>query len=165
MKRILLLLLALSLFLTLCSCSKTLRGTDALIEKAREEIPLADAENIEIRYAGLTAKDDLALIWFISGNEYQAHSYLPMECKIVGKDEYRFVRTYKPMGREEDIAVLQWGGGYVFLINNPACAALQITDSVGMHDIAVEKESYPFIYFHERMPSEYLFLDKDGTEL
>ena len=65
-----------------------MHGTDDLIEKAREIIPVADAENIEIAYAGLIGDDEDALIWFVSGNEYQAHNYLPMECKIVGKDTF-----------------------------------------------------------------------------
>ena len=32
-------------FITLCGCQRTLKGTDALIEKAREEMPITDAEN------------------------------------------------------------------------------------------------------------------------
>ena len=73
MKRIIVSILVLSMAIALCGCQKTLKGTDALIEKAREEIPIADAENTDIAYAGLCGKEDLALIWFVSGNEYQAH--------------------------------------------------------------------------------------------
>ena len=165
MKKIINYLLITTLFVSLCGCQKTLKGTDALIEKAREEIPIADAENSEINYAGLCSKDDSALIWFISGNEYQAYTYLPMECNVVGKDEYTFERTYKPMDRGEDIAVLEWKGGYSFLINNPDCKTIRIIDNSGTHDIAIEKDVVPFVYYHALLPNEYYFLDKDGNQL
>lgn len=154
--------LALCVTFTLLECQPTLEGTDALIEKAREEIPVADSENIDINYAGLCAKEDSALIWFISGNEYQSHYYLPMECKIVGKDAYTFERVYKPIERGIDIAVLQWQGGYAFLVNNPDCKTIRITDNTGTHDISIEKDAYPYIHFNNLIPSEYFFLDADG---
>ena len=69
MKRIIASILVLSMAIALCGCQKTLKGTDALIEKAREEIPIADAENTDIAYAGLCGKEDLALIWFVSGKK------------------------------------------------------------------------------------------------
>ena len=66
MKRIIASILVLSMAFSLCGCQKTLKGTDDLIEKAREIIPVADAENIEITYAGLIGDDENALIWFVS---------------------------------------------------------------------------------------------------
>lgn len=165
MKRLIAVMLSIFLLLCLAGCGQTLRGTDALIEKAREEIPIADAENTQIRYAGLCAKDHLALIWFVSGNDYQAHYYLPMECEIVGQDTYRFVRTYKPMDRGADIAVLQWNGGYAFCINDPQCAAVRITDADGTREECIEKGQYPYIFYNSLIPAEYTFLDCDGNEL
>ena len=111
-------LLVICLLFSLSGCQKIMNGTDDLIEKAREIIPVADAENIEITYAGLIGDDEDALIWFVSGNEYKAHYYLPMECKIVGKDAYTFVHKHKPIDRGTDIVALQWNGGYAFLVNN-----------------------------------------------
>lgn len=165
MKRFIVPILVLSMAIALCGCQKTLKGTDALIEKAREEIPVADAENIDIAYAGLCGKEDLALIWFVSGNEYQAHYYLPMECKVVGKDEYTFERVCKPLERGMDIVVLEWQGGYSFLVNNPNCKTIRITDNSGTQDITIEKDVYPFVYYNDLLPSEYLFLDAEGNEI
>lgn len=154
------------LLLLMAGCAKTYHGTDALLEKAREELPIADAENIELQYAGLCGRDEDALIWFISGNEYQHHTYLPMECVVVGKDAYTFTRTCKPLERGEDIAVLQWKGGYSFLVNNPACKSIQITDESGkVTEIVIEKGVYPYLYYHSVIPKEYLFLDAEGKEL
>ena len=165
MKRSIVSVLVLSVVIVLCGCQKTLKGTDALIEKATEEIPIADAENTDIAYAGLCGKEDLALIWFVSGNEYQAHYYLPMECTVVGKDEYTFERVCKPVERWLDIVVLEWQGGYSFLVNNPNCKTIRITDNSGTQDIAIEKDVYPFVYYNNLLPSEYLFLDAEGNEI
>ncbi len=45
-----------------------------------EEIPVADADTIDIRMVGSVEKEDgNSLIWFMSGNENQAHYYLPEE--------------------------------------------------------------------------------------
>ena len=165
MKKACALLLVICLLFALSGCQKVMNGTDDLIEKAREIIPVADAENIEITYAGLIGDDEDALIWFVSGNEYQAHYYLPMECTVVGKDEYTFERVYKPVERGLDIVVLEWQGGYSFLVNNPNCKTIRITDNSGIQDIAIEKDVYPFVYYNDLLPSEYLFLDAEGNEI
>ena len=65
-------------------------------------MPVSDFETTDIQYAGMSVADNKALAWFISGNEYQAHYYLPMEVEVKGDDKYSFVRTYKPMNGETD---------------------------------------------------------------
>ncbi|MGD9566812.1 MAG: hypothetical protein AB7V48_00570 [Sedimentibacter sp.] len=165
MKKMMSILFIFILTFSLAGCQKTIKGTDELIEKAREEIPVSDADTIKMKYAGVVGKDDTALIWFVSGSEYQANYYLPMECNVVGKDEYTFVCTYKPMERGEDIAVLEWKDGYCFLINNPNCSTVKITDNTGTHEIDIVKDSYPYLFYNELIPSEYIFLDADGNEL
>ncbi len=163
MKKVLcILLVTLSLFFTGC---ETLKGTDALIEKAREVIPVAEADTVEIRYAGLNAKGDSSLHWFISGNEYQSHYYLPMVCTVVGKNEYRFERVHKPLERGTDIVVFQWQGGYSFLVNNERCKAIRITDHSGTKNVNIKDDSYPFVYYNDTIPSEYVFLDADGEKM
>lgn len=168
-RKFFILFLCLVLTLSLVGCQKTIKGTDELIEKAREELPISDADSIEVQYAGMCAEGDKALIWFISGNEYQKHYYLPMECEIVGEDEYTFTHTYKPMDRADDIAVLEWQGGYCFLVNNPICHTIKITGNVGgvgnTTDVTIEKDAYPYLYYYELLPTEYIFLDADGNEL
>lgn len=156
--------LAVILLLLLSACGR-IRGTDELIEFARTELPIAEADTIELSYAGMVANNDLALFWFISGNEYQSHYYLPIECRIVGEDEYVFSHTYKPMDRCMDTAVLYWREHYVFLINNPAVTALRVTNGEISRDIPIEKAAYPYIIDLSAIPDEYVFLDSDGREL
>lgn len=165
MKKAFALLLVICLLFSLSGCQKVMKGTDDLIEKAREIIPVADAENIEITYAGLIGDDEDALICFVSGNEYQAHYYLPMECKIVGKDAYTFVHEHKPIDRGTDIVALLWNNGYAFLVNNPKCTTIRITDILGTRDISIKEGAYPFVYYNELLPSDYYFLDAEGNEV
>lgn len=149
------------LILSLSSCGK-MKTADDLIRKARKELPVSDAENIDIAYAGKCQNGSYCLFWFISGNENQAHYYLPMECLDVN-GSYEFKQTFKPINREMDIAVLQWQTGYAFLINDPNCKTLRITDINGINNIEIN--DYPFIWYNEVTPREYIFFDKNGSEI
>lgn len=115
MKKLIAFATALVCVLVLASCgTKTYKGTDALMERARKEIPISDADTIEMQYAGMCGTDNKAIAWFISGNEYQAHYYLPMEVEIKRNNaEYVFVHTHKPMtDRAGDVAIVNWNQGY-----------------------------------------------------
>lgn len=150
---------------SLAGCTKAYKGTDGLIEKAREEIPISDADTADIQYGGMCAMDDTALIWFISGNEYQAHYYLPMEVEIKGDADYTYVRTYKPLSPLMDTAVLNWNRGCAFIVNNPNCVSVKITDEAGTHDEIIEKDAYPYVFYWASIPLEYIFIDSEGNEL
>lgn len=73
MKRIFCFLISLILMILLCGCNKTVEGHDSLIEKAKEEIPLSNIENMEIMIAGSVDVGKDSLVWFVTGNEYQKH--------------------------------------------------------------------------------------------
>ena len=149
---------------SLTGCTKIYNGTDELTEKARKEIPVSDFETTDIQYAGMSVADNKALAWFISGNEYQAHYYLPMEVEVKGDDKYSFVRTYKPMNGETDnIAILNWNGGYSFVVNNSDCASVKITGENGIYEEKVKE--VPYVFYYPSIPSQYVFLDSDENEL
>ena len=152
------------LLLILTGCTPKIVGDDGLIAKAREEINIADADTIELTIAGESVIEDRYLIWFISGNQYQAHRYVPMEFVSLGNDEYKFVKRYYSIERAADIFVYMWDNSYSFLVNNPECDSISITDAIGnSQTVAVDK--LPFVYYYKGTPSEYHFLDKDGKEL
>lgn len=154
------------LYVLVAGCTPVLRGTDALLSKAREVIPISDADTIEIQYAGLCAVEEDVLCWFISGNAYQSHYYLPMECRQVGEDAYTYTRIYRSYDRGEDIAVLQWKARYVFLVNNPACRTIRVTSGAGkVTEISIERDAYPYITSVSIPIAEYVFLDADGNEI
>ena len=149
---------------SLTGCTKIYNGTDELTEKARKEMPVSDFETTDIQYAGMSVADNKALAWFISGNEYQAHYYLPMEVEVKGDDKYSFVRTYKPINGETDnIAILNWNGGYSFVVNNSDCASVKITGENGIYEEKVKE--VPYVFYYPSIPSQYVFLDSDGNEL
>ncbi len=153
----------------LAGCREKLTSEDDLIAKAREEITVAEADTIEVRLVAKQEKEDRALMWFITGNEYQAHRYFPMVFEIVGEEEYVFEGRHNSLERGQDIYVYNWGDGYSFLVNNPKCKMIQITGNVGglgaVTEVEIGEGDYPFHYYYELMPQEYIFLDAEGNEL
>ncbi len=151
----------------LSGCAEKYYEIDDLIEKAREEIPIADAENTEIQYAGMCEKDNKALAWFISGEGSQEHYYLPMEIKVKeNRAEYTFVKSYEPItDSAEDTAVLMWNHGYAFLVNNPEIKAIeiQLTD-VNTVTVQIEKDVLPYIYYIPSIPQAYEFLNSTSLD-
>lgn len=166
MKRILSIVIACLFCFSLAACTKTYKGIDELMEKAREEIPISDSDTIDMQYAGMCEADGKAIVWFLSGNEYQSHYYLSMEVEIKNNGaEYAFVRTYKPMmDRTGDIA--SWNQGYAFLINDPEVKTVQATLQNGeVVEEAVQEGTVPYTFYVPFIPSEYVFLDTEGNEV
>lgn len=162
MKKICLSILLIFVLLSMTACEKAYVGHDGLIEKAREEIPLADIEHMEIMIAGSVDVDDSSLIWFITGNEYQKHSYFPMEFQISPQDssKFYFVKDYEAYERGQDIVAYPWNG-YVFLVNNPECKKLVLN---GTEEIEITGK-LPFIYHTSIAPESYQFFDTLGNEI
>ena len=164
MKRMVSILLLLVMALSFTGCERVLYDEADFIARARKEFPIADAETAEIAYIGETVKGDKALMWFMSGNEYQAHQYVPIRCAITDDGGRRFEHAYNTIERGMDIAVLvDWYGGYAFCVNNPKCKTIQIDDYSGVKEIEVTH--YPFIYYNSLLPREYFFLDENGEEV
>ncbi len=159
MKKAMLSLATVLLTLSLTACQKTYETPEALVEQARAGF--SDRET-EIKYAGRCDRDTSALLWFISGGETEGYQYIPLEC-TVRDGGLVFERSFKAMERGVDIAVMQWRDGYSFLINNESCHVLKITDGLGTHELAVDE--YPYIWYNETLPLEYVFLDENGNEL
>ena len=156
------------LCLGLSGCRTSIYGIDELKEKAGKEIPVSYSDTVELKYAGMYRIDNRAIAWFISGNDSQEHYYLPMEIEIKGSgDEFTFIHTYKPITeRCTDTAAVIWKGGYVFLINNPKAAAVQITSVDGeITREEVKNDSIPYLFYVSPIPVEYVFLDAAGNEI
>ena len=111
MKKLIAVILALCVFVSiflLSGCNSKISGNDGLINKARQEINISNADSAEMQIIGSNKDGDSILIWFMSGNEYQAHTYLPIEFIDLENDQYKFVKTYKPIKRGMDIYALIW---------------------------------------------------------
>ena len=169
MKRSLILTVLLSALL-LSGCMSRIYDTEDFIQKAREVIPIADANSIAMTAVESDiVTDGSRLVWIISGNEYQRHYYMPVEFKEIGKNHrndpyYEFIRRYNPVERCEDIAAVQWNGGYSFLVNNELCRAIRITDESGTREYPVT--GIPCVIYYDDSPSfEYNYIDIDGNEM
>lgn len=161
MKRLIAFIIALVCVLSLVGCSKIV-GDEGLIAKARKEIKnLAEAETIEMVVAGKSTIDNNRhLFWIITGNEYQMHSYYPLEVIEHGTGEYEFVKLYNGgHQRGQDIFFEYFGSGYSFIINNPKCKKIVIGETI------VPVTEIPFVYYYPFNPNEYYFLDEDGNEI
>lgn len=166
MRKIFEIILLVFVVCSFAGCSSTIKGDNGLIEKAREEIPLSNAATTEIQIAGSVASDTSRLIWFVTGNEYQKHGYFPIEFELVGEEQFKFVRRYKPIERAYEIVVLNWRDGYCFFVNNSDCACISITEPGGSTK-KIEVATLPFLYYYKPIPNEfeYQFLDAEGIEL
>lgn len=166
MKKFFYITIVVLLLSALSGCSITIEGYDNLIEKAREEIPLADIENIDIQIAGTTDVDGSSLIWFVTGNEYQKHSYFPLEFKVIGKhsSKYRFVKAYKAYNSGQDVASYPWNG-YTFVINNDKCAKIILTFEDGSVEELEIVGKLPTVHSTALTPKSYKFVDSNGDEI
>lgn len=156
------------LCLGLAGCRTSIHGIDELKEKAEKEIPVSYSGNAVLQYAGMYRIDNRAIAWFIAGNDSQEHYYLPLEIEIKGSgDDFTFIHTYKPITeRCTDTAAVIWKGGYVFLINNPDAAAVQVTSADGeITREVIPDESIPYSFYVSPIPAEYVFLDAAGNEI
>lgn len=148
--------------LMLCGCEPALKSEGDIINKAREYLPDNIAE-LSLSIGGRCSDNDKTLFWFISGDPEQAYTYIPMEFEINESGEYSFIHKYKPIERTEDVSSLMWKDGYSFVVNNPDCANIRITEpNGGSMDIVVDE--IPFVYFLENAPNEfeYSFLNAEG---
>ena len=163
-KKILIFAMIISSLLLFGGCKKTATDDEDMIAIAREEIPVSDAETIEIQIIGRIDKDNRSLVCFMTGNEYQAHSYFPIEFKINKREKYEFTKVYKMLKRGMDIYVEQWKDGYVFIVNRDACKTIQIISTDGDKQL-IEVDELPFLFYYEEIPAEYNFIDRNGNEL
>lgn len=142
--------------------SSKIIGEDGLITKARKEIKdLSEVETIEMNIAGKSTTDNNRhLFWIVTGNEYQAHSYYPLEVIELENGVYKFVHLHNGAAqRGQDIFFEIFGNGYSFIVNNPKCKSIVIDETI------VPVTKIPFVYYHRFIPNEYCFLDEDGNEL
>lgn len=82
--------------------------------------------------------------------------------------KFTFIHTYKPITeRCTDTAAVIWKGGYVFLINDPKAAAVQITSADGeiTREEVKDDNSIPYLFYVSPIPAEYVFLDAAGNEI
>ena len=164
MKKGILLLLTALLVLPFSACERAIEGDAALIEKAREEIPLTDIENTEISIAGTADTDDLRLVWFVTGDDAQEHSYFPLEFEKKGGDKLTFAKAYPAYTFGRGLAAYPWHG-YTFLIDQPKCKSLALRYADGSEEVIEVGDELPFVFSTAESLTAYFFLDENSEEI
>ncbi len=170
MKKITVITLAIVLLITglfIYRNATIIRGTDELIEKAQEVLPVSQTQLESISYVGLIGNDDDVLIWFISNNEYGSQDYWAINCKIAGRNAYMYVDWKRPIEYKKDIVSTLWEGNSVFLINDTDCVAIQYTDNEGkvVYEDKIQEGSYPYLYEERDFSGKIDFIDSTGKPL
>lgn len=83
---------------------------------------------------------------------------------------YGDIRTYKPIDdRIGDIAYIQWGDGYAFIVNNTNCKSVRFTSGNEVYEEVIPDDTYPYVFFylsdHTNSTLQFEFLDAEGNEL
>lgn len=150
------------LMLMLSSCKSIAKNDDELLDIARKHVSTSNSEIVKI--AGYLNVDDKYLYWFITGDDNQAHTYIPIEFLKKDDGKLEYIHTYKPIERISDIACLLWDDNYTFVVNNKECKYIRIINVTNnIQDIEVKE--YPFVYLSYENISEYYFLDNDKNVL
>ena len=171
MKKTIALLLVILMAATLVGCRKTLKSDADFIRKAREVMPIENADRAVMQYAGcIRGSSTAALHWVVSGDEHENHTYLPMACERVGPAwKYTYSRSYQAIICMKDVAMLEWDGRVVFCINNTDVRGMRWTDADGTeHYNSYEQipySAYPFLREYDAGCTAFTFLDAEGSEL
>lgn len=161
MRELLYLLFVISLTLVLVGCDgKTANTEEDMLGIITKELDV----NVSAQVIDTIELDDVVLVCYMTGNEYQAHSYGYAEFEKQ-EDGYEFLRTYSTMERGMDLRSASYRDSYLFISNNEKSQSLRIRFENGKEKlIAVDK--IPFVYYLENASNfEYHFLDKKGKEL
>lgn len=153
----------------LTGCDPVIRGEEGLIAKAREELPFSEAvaDTVKLSIAGYSSNESNRLYWFVSGNKYQAHTYMAIDFSMAADGGLVFVKSYKnPIERYMDTAALMWNDAYSFVINNDeVCYLRLIYDSLRIEEITIDR--LPFVYCTGTIYTEleYYYLDAEKNAL
>lgn len=163
MKKLLYLIFVLFLIVSLVGYSeKTAANEEEMLGIITKELDL----DVSVQRIDTIDLDEVVLVSYMTGNEYQAHTYGYAEFEK-HKDNYKFIRTYSMMERGMDLSSAMYNDSYLFVINNDNCRSLWIGFESGQEE-SITIDKIPFVYFLDDTLNsnfEYQFLDKNGEEI
>lgn len=168
-------ILLLTFLLLFSGCAGTVKTEEEMLTLARKEIPLSDAETIDMEIVGRIDEKEETLLIIKTGNEFQSNGFYPVSFKQQ-KNAYRLSHVYR-LGMSEtanSCFTYLWKDSYVILVANEDCVTILITNELGEEE-TVAVNSIPFLYQDKNAfddlnndgesKVEYLFLDNSGKEL
>ncbi|MGI1658814.1 MAG: hypothetical protein ACRKFN_07560 [Desulfitobacterium sp.] len=160
MKKFLPLVFIFCLTTSLVGCSGKTYNTGEMLGVIAKELDL----DVSVQLIDTIELDDVVLACYMTGNEYQAHTYGYAEFEK-RQNGYKYLRTYSTMERGMDLRSAIYHGSYLFISNNMKSQNLRIQFENGKEKLIVI-DKIPFVYYLENASNfEYHFLDKDGKEL
>lgn len=122
---------------------------------------LLETETMYISVVAKIEQKGECLVWYQIVEPYADAKYIPVVFTLKDTDTLRYAYTGLSRQRVLDIVAFPWQEGYSFLICDPDCTTLRLTQSDKALDIPIEQ--YPFSYYIPYMPDTYSFLDVDGN--
>lgn len=161
MKKLLYLLFVLCFALTLVGCGvRTANSEEEILRIITQDLDL----EVSVQIIDTIELDDVILVCYMTGNEYQALTYGYAEFKKQ-KNGFEFLRTYSMMDRGMDLRSARYNDSYLFISNNEKSQTLRIRFKDGKEEM-ISVDRIPFVYYLENAINiEYHFLDKGGKEL
>ncbi len=163
MKKIVAFLLVACMALPFSGCAEMAGSEAEMLQIAVKEAGVP--KELDAQLIGVIETESAALACVMTGNEHQSHSYHAAEFVRDGSG-YRFIHVGAMWDRGVDMCSFLWGGGHVFVSNNPRSKTLSLKFPDGRLEL-VDIDSLPFIYALEGDESgfEYFFLDESGQAI
>lgn len=152
----------------LSGCMRSVKTESEMIDLIREEIPLSDAETVQMQSAGRIDMDDQTLLIIKTGGEYNKHSYFPA---VFDKKGSSYTLDHISKNGMDNCSLYRWKNGYVIFTDNEYCADIRIRYESG-EEKNLDINSIPFIYYDEyqtdsnddgEITVHYEFLDENGS--
>lgn len=161
MRKLLNVLFVLCFIISLIGCGiRTANSEEEILGIITQDLDL----EVSVQIIDTIELDDVILVCYMTGNEYQSHSYGYAEFKKQ-KSGYEFLRTYSTMDRGLDLRSARYHDSYLFISNNENSQTLRIRFNDGKVEM-IPIDKIPFIYYLENASNlEYHFLDKSSKEL
>jgi len=153
-------ILVIVLSMSIVSCNEETVSTDKeIFDVITKELDT----DIDVEIIGTIRLEGKLLVFYITGNEYQAHEYGYAEFDEKN-DGYKFLRTYDMYERGMDLRSAPYKNAYLFVVNNEQCNNIQILQNGSK--FMVEVVDIPFVYLWDNANNiEYNFLNPSGEHL
>ncbi|MDX9803179.1 MAG: hypothetical protein RBS96_04040 [Dehalococcoidales bacterium] len=163
MRKLLYLGFVVCLVLSLIGCGgRTVDNEEEMLEIITTELD----SDVSVQKIGTIDLDDVVLVCYMTGNNYQEHTYGYAEFEKQN-DNYKFLRTNSMWERGMNLGSALYNGSYLFVINNENCTNLRISLTNGNEEL-IAVDEIPFVFYLENAVNhnfEYHFLDINGKEI
>ncbi len=134
------------------------KNTEQDYPEIRAQIPLENADTVDIYCAGSCIIENEAVVWYVA--DYENAYYIPLECNVINYSEYQLIDYREALSTNiNDIMYTPWKDGYSIIINNNDCIGYEIKKDNGeVSTVELDKESIPHILYVDDIMSCSFFI-------